>query len=365
MALSVKIALANSLLGVSAVAWMDALRRGAVRWRRAGIHPAILAYVAASLGAVVFSQDPRHSVTELGDLATLALVPMTASLLDPARWDRLLKALAAVAAASSLVGIWQYLHGSADLAHRLKGLTTHYMTFGGWTLVVVLLLVADMAFSHRRRRLLWTFPVALLCTAALFLSYTRNAWVGLGAGLVLMAAVWRPKAFLLYPLAALLLLAVLPRPVLDRVVSIVDLRQPANYDRLCMLVSAEQMIQDHPLFGVGLGMVERRYPVYRRDDAPRWSVPHLHNNVLQIAAERGLFGLAAYLWILGAFARHTWHALRRPSQEAFPALAGCFLAVAGVTVAGLFEYNWGDAEVWILTLTCLAAPYALAPEEAP
>ncbi len=359
-----KIALANGVLGVGLLAWVAALRRGTVRWRRAGIHLAVAAYVIASLGATVFSQDPRVSVHELGDLLTLLLVPMTVSLLDPKRWDRLLQALAVMVTASSLVGLWQYVHGASSLAHRLRGLTTHYMTFGGWTLIVTLLLVADMAFARDRRRLLWTAPPVLLATAALFLSYTRNAWVGLGVGLLLMAAVWRPKAFLLYPLAAALLLLLLPRPVLDRLVSIVDLRDPSNYDRLCMLVSAEQMVQDHPLFGVGLGMVERRYPVYRRDDAPRWSVPHLHDNVLQIAAERGLFGLAAYLWILGAFFRHTWGALRRAGPETFPALAGCFLAVAGITVAGLFEYNWGDAEVWILTLACLAAPYALAPEEA-
>jgi len=360
----VKIALANGLLLAGLLAWVAAIRRGTVHWRRAGLHVALLAYVVASLGAVVFSQDPAVSAAELGDLATLLLVPMTVSLLTPARWNRLLGALAAVAAASSAVGIWQYLHGSSDLQHRLRGLTTHYMTFGGWTLIVTLLLVADMAFSRDRRRLTWTVPTVLLCTTTLFLSYTRNAWVGLAVGLALMAAVWRPRASLLYPLALLLLVLLLPRPVLDRLVSIVDLRQPSNYDRLCMLVSAEQMVQDHPLFGVGLGMVQRRYPVYRRDDAPRWSIPHLHDNVLQIAAERGLFGLAAYLWILGAFFRHTWGALRRAGPGTFPALAGCFLAVAGITVAGLFEYNWGDAEVWILTLVCLASPYALAPEEA-
>jgi len=360
----VKIALANGLLVTAAAAWAVALRRGTVRWRRAGIHLAILGYVAASLGAVVFSQAPRISFMELGDLATLLLVPMTVSLLTPARWDRLLRFLAGVAAASSLVGLWQYVHGASDLQHRLRGLTTHYMTFGGWTLIVTLLLVADMAFSRQRRRLLWTVPIAVVCSAALLLSYTRNAWVGLAVGLLLVAAVWRPRAFLLYPFLAVLLLTLLPRPVIDRLVSIVDLRQPSNYDRLCMLVSAEQMVQDHPLFGVGLGMVKRRYPVYRRDDAPRWSVPHLHNNVLQIAAERGLFGLTAYAWILLTFFRHTWRALRRAGPDTFPALAGCFLAVAGITVAGLFEYNWGDAEVWILTLTCLAVPFALHPGEA-
>jgi len=296
---------------------------------------------------------------ELGDQATLLLVPMTVSLLDLRLWDRTLALLAAGVAASSLTGLWQYAHGYSDLQHRLRGLATHYMTFSGWTLLVVLLLVGDIFFHHDRRRLLWTVPAVLVSILALALSFTRNAWVGLAAGLALLAAVWKPRALLLYPFLAVAMLVLLPRPVIDRAVSIVDLRQPANYDRLCMLVSSEEMIQDHPFFGMGLGMVQRRYPLYRRDDAPRWEIPHLHSNVLQIAAERGLFGLAAYLSILGVFFLTVWRALQRREDPAFPALAGCFLAVAGITVAGFFEYNWGDTEVWILTLFCLAAPFAL------
>ncbi len=327
------------------------------------MHLAVLAYVLASLCAVVFSQDPRHSLLETGELATLLVVPMVVSLGGLVWWNRLLVALGVVASASAGVGLWQYLHGASDLEHRLQGLTTHYMTFSGWILLVALLLLGDMVFHHDRRRLLWTVPIFSLCTLSLFLSYTRNAWVGLAVGLVLLAAVWRPRAFLLYPVLLLLLGLLLPRAVLERAVSIVDLRQPANYDRLCMFTSGVQMVEDHPLFGEGLGMVQRRYPVYRRDDAPRWRVPHLHDNLLQIAAERGLFGLAAYLGILVVFFRHTWRALRRPEHPAHAALAGCFIAVAGITVAGLFEYNWGDAEVWIVTLAILAAPFVLAPEE--
>jgi O-antigen ligase len=132
-----------------------------------------------------------------------------------------------------------------------------------------------------------------------------------------------------------------------------------------MYRSGVQMVQDNPLLGVGPGMVERRYPVYRADDAPRWRVPHLHSNLLQISAERGLIGTAAYLSILVVFFAHTWRRLRRPAQEHFAPLAGCFLAVAGITVAGLFEYSWGDAEVWILTLAVMAVPFALDGEEAP
>jgi len=360
----VKIALANILLGLAFLLWTAAIWRGEARWRSAPVHVAVWLYVAASFGSVVFSQEPLYSLGELGELATLFVIPMTVSLLDRSGWERLIRLLALTLAASSVVGLWQYAHGASSLAHRLRGLTTHYMTFSGWTLVVVLLLVGDMAFARDRKRLLWTLPPALTGTTALILSYSRNAWVGLAAGLVLAAAVWKPRVILLYPVIAGVALVILPGPVVERAVSIVDLRQPANYDRLCMVTSAVEMIQDHPVFGVGLGMVERRYPLYRRDDAPRWHVPHLHNNVLQIAAERGLFGLASYLGILLTFFVSTWRMLQHRDHPAFPALAGCFLAVAGVTVAGFFEYNWGDAEVWIVTLLCLAAPFALGREAA-
>ncbi len=363
VAASVKIALANALLGLAAVAWLVALARGRVRWRRATLYLPLAAYVGASLAAVAFSQDPRHSLGEVAELLTLVVVPMAVGLLDRARFDRLLGVLAAVAAASAGAGLWQYAHGASSLAHRLRGLTNHYMTFSGWVLLVALLLVADIVFHPDRRRLLWTAPVAALCGLSLALSLTRGAWVGLGAGLVLAAVLWRPRVVLLLPVLALAAVVALPRSVLERAVSIVDLHHPSNYDRLCMVSSGLAMAEDHSVFGVGLGMVERRYPVYRQDDAPRWRVPHLHNNLLQVAAERGLVGLASYLATLAVFAVHASDAMRRAEPRLLAPLAGCVLAATGVAVAGLFEYNWGDAEVWIPTLAVLSAPFALVPEE--
>ncbi len=364
VALSFKLGLANSLLGLALLLWVTGLVRGTATWRPSRIYLPLLGYVLVSVASAFASYDPKFSLGNLGELSLFAIVPMTAAMVDRSWWDRFLVAMTVSGVTSSLVGLWQYSHGSSNLAHRLTGLMNHYMTFSGWTLVVVLLLAADAAFHPNRRRLLWTVPSVAVCTAALLLSFTRNAWVGLATGAVLMAAVWRPKAFYAYPVVAILLAVLLPRPVLDRFVSIFDLSQPSNYDRLCMTVSGSEMVQDRPLLGVGPGMVKRRYPLYRAEDAPRWQVPHLHSNVVQIAAERGLLGLAAYLAVLVVFARHTWHALRRRDGPEFAALAGCLLAIAGITVAGLFEYNWADAEVSMITYACLAAPWALAPEGA-
>jgi O-antigen ligase len=187
----------------------------------------------------------------------------------------------------------------------------------------------------------------------MLLSYTRNAWVGLAVGGLLLAAVWRRRLLLAYPVLAVAVWLLAPRAVVDRMVSTFDLRQHANYDRVCMLVSGAQMIRDHPLTGVGLEMVQKLYPLYRRDDAPRWRVPHLHNNIIHIGAERGLLGLASYLWLLGAFFTATWRGLPRLSGEGRAAVAAALIAFAGSTAAGLFEYNFFDLEIQILTLVLL------------
>ena len=60
------------------------------------------------------------------------------------------------------------------------------------------------------------------------------------------------------------------------------------------------MVRDHPLTGVGPNMVQRVYPRYRVPGAVQPVNPHLHNVPMQIAAERGLPALAAWLWFVVA-----------------------------------------------------------------
>ena len=102
-------------------------------------------------------------------------------------------------------------------------------------------------------------------------------------------------------------------------------------------------------------MVPRLYPLYRLDDAPRWKVPHLHNNFLQIAAERGLPAMAAYFWLLVAFFATTWRALPRLCGVRRAAVASSLVTILGITVAGMFEYNFWSAPVQYLTLVIMGA----------
>ncbi len=87
--------------------------------------------------------------------------------------------------------------------------------------------------------------------------------------------------------------------MLDRVGSIFDPEgpdQPSIASRCCEAGVA--IVKDYPLMGVGPDQIERVYPRYRVPDAVKPTNPHLHNVPMQIAAERGLLALAAWIWFV-------------------------------------------------------------------
>jgi O-antigen ligase len=118
-------------------------------------------------------------------------------------------------------------------------------------------------------------------------------------------------------------------------------------------------------------MVPRVYGSYRWPEAPNPRTAHLHDNALQIAAERGIPCLAWWLWLVAAAMGHAWREIRRCRAEAPGGrpdpcwVARAALAILGaVMVAGLFEYNFGDSEILMFTLLVAALPFSLARQRA-
>ena len=103
-------------------------------------------------------------------------------------------------------------------------------------------------------------------------------------------------------------------------------------------------------------------------------MPHLHNSYVQLAAERGLPALAAFLLLLALSGRAAWRAYRAglAAGGRFSDLhLGAIAALGAFAVAGLFEHNWGDTEVQRMAVFLLALPFCLraiggeAPEKVP
>ncbi|HEY6553640.1 MAG TPA: hypothetical protein VI669_09800, partial [Vicinamibacteria bacterium] len=119
----------------------------------------------------------------------------------------------------------------------------------------------------------------------------------------------------------------------------------------------------------GPGMILLKYPSYRWPEAPNPQAPHLHNNLLQLAAERGLPCALFWLWWMASALEVAWresHRLLRSRDrrgEAWVAVAA-LAAWFAVMVAGLFEYNFGDSEVLMFFLLVSALPSALRRQRA-
>ena len=114
------------------------------------------------------------------------------------------------------------------------------------------------------------------------------------------------------------------------------------------------MVADKPVFGQGTGMILEVYPRFRWQGAPNPNAPHLHNNFVQIAAERGLPCLFFLGWWLFLLAREAWR-VRAISPSGHLVLA----VLAGTLSAGMFEYNLGDSEILMLILLLSALPFSV------
>jgi O-antigen ligase len=123
-----------------------------------------------------------------------------------------------------------------------------------------------------------------------------------------------------------------------------------------MLQMGREIVQDHPVFGVGPGMIGRVYGQYLQPNPVHTYNPHLHDVPAQIAAERGLPALAAWLAFVGTALVSLVGQLRRgPARSIAGAGVG---AIAAMLAAGLFEYNFGDSEFLMLFLGLITLPFA-------
>jgi O-antigen ligase len=267
------------------------------------------------------------------------------------------------------LAVWGLLEffflGQNTLDRRINGPSSHVMTYSN--LLMPMALIYLIFWLYQRKW--WQLGLAILINFALLLTLTRSVWLGWGAAVLVLLMLTRTHIRYYVPAALLLFITFLPMAYFSRLVSTFDMQQESNFDRVRMLQAGVEMIKDHPVLGVGPANVKEYYALYKKQDAPRVRPAHLHNNVVQLWAERGILGLTAYLLFLILFLRECLRARGGPNR--MWADVGIAITVAWA-VAGLFEFNFGDTEVFYLMLnlsalvvTALGRPEPLPNEVAP
>jgi O-antigen ligase len=353
--IQVSIAVSQSLLAITAVLWLILVYRNGERVEVPRMFWPLAIYGGATLIAALFSVHRGISIVDTKQLVLFAVIPIAYRLLRGRRSLLAVDIIITVGAIEAIVGIVQY--GIFDFDHlgqRIDGSLTHYMTYSGVLMLVACTAAARIMFRSEDRT--WAAIVMPALLVALALTMSRNAWVGVCAGIGLLFLLRDFRLIALLPAAAALFIAVAPAQLTERLYSTFSLEDPTNRDRVAMMRSGVRMIKDHPMTGVGPDAIRLVYPYYRDDLAERQLNPHLHNVPMQIAAERGLPALAIWLWFIVVLIRDLARKTRASPIRSLPTAA--LAVVVAMLTAGMFEYNFGDSEFLMLFLLLVTLPYA-------
>jgi O-antigen ligase len=269
--------------------------------------PVVLTFLVVSAVSLFVSQYLKYSLREYRVVILeplLFYVLLTTTLegnRDALRLANVFIFLGAVVAAFSL---YHYLFvGVVEATGGVRRLLAVYHSPNALALFLGRFLAFCWPFlllSQRWRR--WPYLVAFgLGLTALYLTYSRGAWLAVGFSLLFVVALVGSRRILLAAAGAGALLATVVAFLLPwgRLLS-----QTTSARRLYIWQAAWNIVRDHPLFGIGLDNFLYHYPDYMVKEA--WQEPHIshpHNILLDFWTRLGILGVLAMAWLQTIFWR--------------------------------------------------------------
>lgn len=351
-------------------------------WARAGMLLAVL------LSAAFARYGWQNGVDELRRWGLAMLVGVAVFVL-PRHWDDvvllvLVLVLAPLGAALFALGLSVLGVGPDAFAipgtpfMRAYGTVGQPNSFAGY-LNMAWPLLAGLTFWGWQARTWWRWWLTLafaVVLCALALTFSRGGWLGAVAGVLVflwgMGGRWRQASVGVVVCAVLVLAGgwrLIPAPLGPRLGSASQIvtapallrdeaqQRPDVYaavERAAQFRAGWLMWQMHPFTGVGAGNFSDAYLDVAYNG---WWISrgHAHNAYMQIAAEQGLIGLAAYLWLWWVQWRRSVQAARQRTLATRWLGIAAMSTLVAVAVHECFEY----LQVHYLPLH-LAAVVALA-----
>ena len=196
-------------------------------------------------------------------------------------------------------------------------------------------------FSSGKIRLILLF-LFVLSFACLVLTYSRGAWMAF----VLCASVLgikTRKVFLFSALFITLFLFAFYHQSIRVVPSENNWRTYFDWEnnRLKYWTRSISIIKDYPVLGSGLNTYSS---IQWKYDTGWGGYPH--NSYLQMAAETGLFGLSAFLWMIIVLLKNSFKNLKRIKDPSARSLLLSFLAgLIGFLIHSFFDTNFYSVQL--------------------
>jgi O-antigen ligase len=372
LTLLISVAASQAFLAAATVAYSSHLLRTRSAISFPPVKLPLLLFCLTTCNSILWAAQPALGGFALRKLVLFLILLLSLNLVASARHlGALFRGLFLVSALAGLVGTAQFVIQYHSLRHlhfdrvyyfmtltRIHGFMGHWMNFGGQQMLVFTALLAFLLLRHGKGKGFYWLLMAVVATA-LVLNFTRGVWLGCVVATLYIVARWKPRTLWVIPV--LLAVAYLAAPsMLRRRVSLTfhPTDDPALAIRLEMWGAGLRMVREHPWVGVGPENIPLVYTQYLPSGAtPMFGYhDHLHDNLLQLAAERGLPCLVAWLWFMLALGCNILRIRGRLSSERWIADAA-FAAWLAFLAEGLSEYNFGTSPVLMVFLFVMSTPF--------
>lgn len=347
----------------------------------------LVTYVAISAVSIAAARDPvlggyqlalllqtlllfvylASTVRDSAELLFVITILMVALVLE----GTIMLALEATGAGFNVAGLDAYARAPApaldgSLANRAAG-TLGSPNTAGSVLSPLLALALGLLVAPVNRRLRALAMVGIVVgLPALVLTGSRGGWISFLVAFAIVGVVATRRG--LVPLrtvaGAALVIAVVVLPVGGIVAArISDEDGGAAGSRIPLARLAVDMIEDHPLLGVGLNNAGVSIPFYAGSDFTREWLYTVHNKYLLVASESGLLALAAFLWFLVGILAAATRCLRSTEPLLAALGIGMLGALVGYTVNMSVDIFSNRAQVQMLcVLGAIVAAMAGLPQ---
>jgi O-antigen ligase len=260
-----------------------------------------------------------------------------------------------------VAGLWKTISEAVRMHTEMDRL--YILSLGAVApyLVMVLSLMMGVAYHVRWDKKEWFLIglVGLLSIAALILTYTRSMWMVLLLVLTIFVVLqksWWPAIAGAVLIAGLGLGLAMSPVIRDRATELTKLQNDASFvSRFGVWTGALAMVRDRPLLGVGAKCFMASRTKYQLPNGPL-DLRQAHNQALNVVAETGMIGLAAFLAWIGYYTvflfKLGWSTRSNLARALWLSAIGSFVTIL---LHGMVDASFGAelALLFMLVAGCL------------
>lgn len=217
---------------------------------------------------------------------------------------------------------------------------------GSYLIIIISIALSGFKPTNNRAGRLPSLFILILSYICMVLTFSRGAWLGLAASILVIFIFSKEKPYILSVLGVTLLLTL---PEFDAVLSRLNIdflsSDSSSEYRWYLWKVAFKTFSDNPLFGTGLGSFGFSLPSHSQ--AGGYLVSHAHNIYLHFLAETGLFGSVAFFGYIGAAVYVCYKVMKKSSCQQTRRLSLGILA----SCIGLMVHGAVDATLYLPQLS--------------